>query len=847
MSPPRHLLGRLGVIVALAATYFVAGKLGLALAHVNASVSAVWPATGIAMAALLILGVWIWPGILIGAFLVNLTTVGIVWSSLGIATGNTLEGVICATLVVRFMRGPRLFQQPRDVFSFAGLAAVATAVSATIGVTSLVFAGLARWESSTGLWLTWWLGDVAGALVVAPLILLWNSARLPTWRTRAILEGTLLAACLLTVGMIVFKGLIPPLARHSTTFLVFTVLMWAAARFGRRVTATAIFALSAIAISGTLEGTGAFAQGNQNESLMMLQAFMAVTSVMTLALAAAVQEHRRAEQRIRRINHVLERRVAVRTKLLQTMNEQLQGSEARLIEAQQVAHIGSWEWDITRNAVSWSAELYRLYGLEPHRFTASYEGFLNRVHPEDRERVHAVISTALQDAKPFRFEHRILVADGAVRTLDAQGRVVVDDQGRPIRMTGTGQDVTERKRVEEGRAELIREQIARREAEETNRVKDEFLAMLSHELRTPLNAIVGWAHLLDEGKLDPADVRRAIETIRRNAQIQSHLISDLLDISRIDSGKLELKFQSVDLVSVIHAALDTVGPAVKAKEVTVVPRLESGVPKMQADPDRIQQVIWNLLSNAMKFAPENGRVEIRLTVRDGRAEIQVEDNGPGVSSKLLPHVFDPFRQGDSSSTRRYKGLGLGLAIVRRLVELHHGTVAVRNRSPQGGAIFIVALPLGSPEPTGSTSPAGTSAAQVAAPLLRGVRVLVVDDEKDSRELVATVLARAGAEVIGRSSAAEALQVVETDRPDLVLTDIEMPGEDGYALLERMRALRAEIGALVPVVALTAHARTEDVARAIAAGFQTHVAKPLDPVELVRIVSELVARAPQQKP
>jgi PAS domain S-box-containing protein len=842
------------VLALIATAYFAAGKLGLMLAFVNESATAVWPPTGIALACFLVLGYRVWPGILAGAVAVNATTAGTLLTSLGIGAGNTLEGLVGAWLVNRFAGGRHAFDRPSGVFQFAVTAGLlATILSATIGTATLQAGGLMPRADAGRVWLTWWLGDAAGALTVCPLLVLWITRPLYAWRPRRALEVAALTLAVIAVGAFVFAGWSPPrLRNHPLEFLCVPVLMWAAFRFGQRAVATATFVLSWIATWGTLQGFGPFARIEQNESLLLLQAYAGVVAVMMLAVSATVRERRRAEDETRRLNRELEKRVVERTGQLRGANQEmeremieraraeteLKESEARLMEAQEMAHIGSWEWDVAGDRVWWSAELYRIYGLDPGTFKASYAGFLERVHPDDREAANAIVSRALTDGHPFAYEHRVVRPDGAVRTLWARGRVIVSQDGKPMRMLGTAQDITEAKRAEEERAQLLREQLARREAEQANRLKDEFLATVSHELRTPLTAILGWAQLLNQGRLDAPGAAKAIETIHRNATMQSKLIGDLLELTSLDSGKVRLERGPVDLAAVVEAAVLAMRPAADARRVRLEVDLHDPPGPVDGDPHRLQQVVLNLLSNAVKFVPEGGRVALRLTRRDGRGEIAVEDDGPGIDPAFLPHVFDRFRQADASSQRQHGGLGLGLAIARRLVELHGGRMTAGNRGG-GGAVFTVSLPLlgteALPQPRSDGAPAG-----VDPDRLRGVHTLLVDDDPDSRDLVATVLAGAGADVAVAASVREAIERFTQRRPALVVSDIEMPGEDGYALLERIRARAG--GRWIPVVALTAYAGEHHAARARAAGFQAHIAKPVDPDELVQTVAAVLDRS-----
>jgi len=406
-------------------------------------------------------------------------------------------------------------------------------------------------------------------------------------------------------------------------------------------------------------------------------------------------------------------------------------------------------------------------------------------------------------------------------------------------------DITERRDQERQRLSLLtREQEARQDAESANRLKDEFLATLSHELRTPLNAIIGWSHLLRTGTLDAPTAARALETIDRNAKAQNQLINDILDVSRIITGKLHLAMQPLDPGAVMETAIDTLRPAATAKDITIEASLEPEVGTLSGDPDRLQQVVWNLLSNAIKFTPKGGKVQVRLRRLDSQAVIVVADSGPGISPEFLPHVFERFRQGDASTTRSHLGLGLGLAIVRHLVELHGGTVEASSEGEGKGSTFSVFLPLINARPRGA--PAGAKEKEPAvpvatAPQLDGLRILLVDDDAAGREAMATVLQSQGAHVICAATSEEALLAMSRERPDVLLSDIEMPGEDGHSLIRKVRALPADRGGDIPAAALTAYVRAEDRQKALVAGFQVHVSKPVQPEELAAVIAELAGR------
>jgi PAS domain S-box-containing protein len=684
-------LSRIAWLAGLTLVYFAAGKLGLSLAFTHASASAVWPPAGVALGALLVVGRDLWPAVLLGAFLVNVSTTGDVPSSLGIAVGNTLEAVVGAWLVHRVAGGPAALRRAEGVFRFAGLAVpIPAAIAATVGVTSLALSGLAERAALPSIWLTWWLGDTVGAIVVAPLIILWASRPRLHRNRGAALEAVLLLAAVILTAFLLFRGLILPLASgYPLAFLALPTLLWAAFRFGERETVTVSALLSAFAIWGTLDGFGPFASLPPEQSLVVLQAFIGVVTVAMLAAAAEVGGRSDSDAALVRLNQDLEARVASRTELLER-------TQARLIEAQQVAHIGSWEWDITNDSLWWSEELYRMYGVEPASFAASYEGFLAMVHPDDRALVESTVSRALRTGQPFSFDHRVVRTDGAVRRMYGRGRVVVDPDGRPTRMLGIGQDITERLEAEQERAKLAIEQTARREAEAANEAKDQFLALLSHELRTPVNAVMGWAHLLIEGRLEEGAHEKAIAAIYRNARIQAGLVSDLLDASRIRAGTLRLDLDTLDLAIVVGDAVESIRPMAISKDIRVV--IDVAPVSMVGDAERLGQVIRNLLLNSVKFASSGGQVSLTSRAIDGHVRITVEDDGPGISADFLPHLFEQFRQADPSMTREHQGLGLGLAIVRQIVTLHGGAVEAANRAGGVGAVFTVHLPLTAPAP-----------------------------------------------------------------------------------------------------------------------------------------------------
>ena len=418
------------------------------------------------------------------------------------------------------------------------------------------------------------------------------------------------------------------------------------------------------------------------------------------------------------------------------------------------------------------------------------------------------------------------------------------------------EDVTERVAREaelhaqiEARSRLLSsEKLARNEAERANRLKDDFLATISHELRNPLNAIMGWAHMLRLGKLNESSTERAIETIYRNAKSQAQLVADLLDVSRIISGKLRLDVRTVDLISIVNAAIDSIRPAADAKSIRLQTILDPAAGPISGDADRLQQIVWNLLTNAVKFTPKGGRVQVKVQRVDSHVEILVTDSGIGISKEFLPYVFDRFRQADATSTRIHGGLGLGLSIVHQLVDLHGGTVSVQSDGEGMGATFTINLPfvgvISTQKETETVNPVYSDEINTldGLPSLQGLKVLVVDDEADTRELIQEVLKECGSEVILSRSVAEALEALEEHKPDILISDLGMPDEDGYSLISKIRALPSDRGGHIPAAALTAYARAEDRMRVLRSGFQFHLPKPVDAAELVTVVASLAGRA-----
>lgn len=497
----------------------------------------------------------------------------------------------------------------------------------------------------------------------------------------------------------------------------------------------------------------------------------------------------------------------------------------RLRFALGAAGLGTWHVDLRTGVATHDENFNLILGLGTIETTGSLDDpSFTHIHPDDRGRVSDAIANAIATHAEYHLEFRVVREDGSLRWLRDRGRVILDNDGTALFATGAVMDVTEQRLAELERARLFRE------LQQANRVKDEFLATLSHELRTPLNAVLGWTRMLRRGTVPPERTNAVLDTIERNAAAQTQLVEELLDLSAMTSGGLRLAVTRVDLRELVGGAIETVRPAADAKSQRMHLTIDESVGELAGDPGRLRQVLWNLLANAVKFTPPGGAVDVTVTQGPSDVEITVRDTGPGIAPDFLPHVFDPFRQGDSPATRAVGGLGLGLAIVRHIVEAHGGTVSAQSGGDRQGSTFCVRLPSGRPH--------GSSSSPRGADVLRGRRVLAVDDDESTQELVATMLLMYGVSVRTAGHAAQAMQILSEWRPDVLLTDIAMPGEDGYALMRRVRSMPPPLGT-IPAVALTAYTDPQSVQHAFSAGFDAHLGKPLEPHVLADALSKVM--------
>lgn len=500
---------------------------------------------------------------------------------------------------------------------------------------------------------------------------------------------------------------------------------------------------------------------------------------------------------------------------------------------------------------TWNQAAEELFGYTAEEMIGQN---IRRIIPRERlEEEESIISRITQGERVAHFQTERIGKDGKRVSLSLTISPVKDITGKIIGASKIARDISAFKQREADREEaLAAEHAARKTAEQAGRMKDEFLATLSHELRTPMSAILGWSQLLKREPSGSGNLQQGLEVIERNARVQTQLIEDLLDMSAIISGKVRLNIQSIDPVGFIEAALETVRPASEAKGIRIEKLLDPAAGPIFGDPNRMQQIVWNLVSNAIKFTPRGGKVQVVLQRVNSHIEIAVADTGIGIKTEFLPHVFERFRQADASTSRKHGGLGLGLAIVRHLVELHGGTIVAASPGEGSGTTFTVNLPLSVVHREDPGAPRAHPRTQAEPGAFRSldlskVKVLVVDDEPDARQLIRRILEECQANVITASNAAEAVASVESERPDVLVSDIGMPETDGYELLKRVRALGRTRGGKIPAIALTAFARSEDRTRALQAGFQVHVSKPVEPSELIATVASVSGWADENRP
>lgn len=773
----------LGLGLLTTAVYIASAKLGLTLAFVAEQVTVVWPPTGIALCAALILGYRVWPAIWIGAFIANITTNAPAITSIGIATGNTLEAVVGALLLNKLVSFRPSLHRFRDIFGLILLAAgVSTTVSATIGVTSLCLTGMQPWSRFGSLWGVWFLGDAMGDVLVAPVALtFFASESRERLRARRHAEIALFVALIVIVDVLIFSSRSPLGPRyHPPDYAVFPLIIWAALRFGAAGTALGTFITATIAVLGTVAGNGPFASGNTNENLISLQLFMFVAAATGLIMATANTERDEAEKQL---------------------NQSEQRYRSLVVASSQVVWSTSESGEVIEDLPTW-----RAFTGQSKEETMN-RGWMQKVHPDDIERVREVWERSLETRTPHENEFRVMTADGTYRNVLARSVPVLQPDGEVREWVGTLTDITQKKRAE-------------REMQEANRRKDEFLAMLAHELRNPLAPIRNAVEIIRTSKNDAARIDWTCDVMERQIHHMSRLLDDLLDVSRITRGEIQLYKQTTDLNILVRRTIDASRPVIEKKEMQLSTDYANGAVPISADVTRIEQVITNLLNNAAKFTPAGGNIWISVDRGNDMAILKVRDNGRGMSPDLLPRIFDLFAQGDRSLARSEGGMGIGLTLVQSLVSMHGGTIEAKSAGLGFGSEFIVRLPMLPVVP----NMASRSDDRRAISERKKKRVLVVEDNFDSAETLAAMLKIMGHHVHIAHDGPSGLDEFSRIKPSIVLLDIGLPGITGYEVAEK---LRAQSGTELRIIALTGYGSDADRERVKAAGFDHHLVKPVD--------------------
>jgi PAS domain S-box-containing protein len=781
-------------VAGLAAVYVATGYVGLKLDPESSFATLVWPPSGIALAALLLLGYRFWPGIAAGAFLVNLLQ-GAPWlTACGIATGNTLEALLGAYLVQRGADFQPALERLRDVLGLIFRAAVlSTLVSATFGVFSLWLGGKEDLRPGPT-WLTWWVGDFLGVLVFAPVVLTWAAWPLPRVSGRRWAEAALLSVLLMAVALYVFA--MSPLGALESTrlkYAIFPLVIWAALRFGPRGASTATVVIVLLAVWGVTRNLGPFRSESLSASLLWLQFFVGAAALTGLTLAAVVAE--RAQAR------ALARESETRFSTL-----------AQAVPGILFTNTPDGLTDFTNQ------QFYDYTGMPPEG--ANGYGWIDAVHPDDVERTRRQWQACVGAGQSYELELRFRGKDGNYRWFLARAVPLRDDHGCIMKWFGTCIDIDKQKGAEQ----------ALREADHR---KDEFLAMLAHELRNPLTPIVNALGVigLRGGDRHQAAVW-ANDLLERQVGHLVRLVDDLLDVSRITRGVITLRKETVDLAPIVNQSVELVRPLIQARrhELTVV--LPAETVRVEADPTRLVQIVANLLSNAAKYTEPGGRIGLSVERQGNEMVLRVTDNGIGIAPNLLPHVFDLFVQAEPSLARSEGGLGIGLTLVRRLAEMHGGRVTAQSGGPHQGSEFVVCLPA-LPEACLDVPATGSTEESASAEPLR---VLVVDDNADAADSMVMLLRMQGHEVDAAYDGATALETARARRPQVVLLDIGLPILSGYEVARRLRGQGGADSLLL--VALTGYGHEESRRQARAAGFDHFLVKPVDPAELTQLLATM---------
>lgn len=822
----------------LAAIYFTVAKISLLLAIPPGYASAVWPPSGLAVAAILLAGNRMWPGIWLGAALANLTVQSSIGTAFLIGTGNALEAVVAAALVLRFIGLPRRFERGEDVFKFVVAAAIASMVAATIGVSGIALAGNMTAIDFANNWRTWWQGDVAGMLVVAPMILFWTAAPSRAMSTSKKFEATAFALTLAIAGYIVFgSGMSLTGYSPALLLLTFPLIIWAALRFDQLEVAAAINALCAIAVVYTIIGRGPFVAPSVNASLLLLLAFVSIVAITGLVLSAVVGQYRRATEALRQAHDELELRVSVRTHELEQANRALQ---------QDIAVRSRLEDDLKRSEEKFRLLVegirdYAIFMLDPQGRVASWNAGAESIKGYRADEIIGQHFSRFYppDAIASRFPQRELeVAAHIGRFVDEGWRVRKDGTTFWANVTITAlYDPSHKLR---GFAKVTRDMSESRRVEaleHSQRRMSEFLAMLGHELRNPLAPIRNALDVMRLRTGDPAAQEWARSIIDRQLTQLTRLVDDLLDVGRISSGKIALHREPIDINAAVQRAIEAIRPLADAASHALEVRLPSEPLMVDGDLTRLSQVVLNLLTNAIKYTPSSGRITVEAAREGDMAAVHVRDTGIGMPAELIPKVFDLFVQGERSLDRSEGGLGVGLTLVNRLVTLLGGTVSAHSEGRGQGSEFVIRLPALLDVPPPREVEAGR---RPASPTHRH-RVLVVDDNRDSADTLAALLEAWGHEVRTFYDGPSALEAAAEFDPDIALLDIGLPKMSGYEVAGRLR--QSAKGSMI-LVAFTGYGQDEDRRRVREAGFDYHLVKPLEAAALERILDSIgTAAAP----
>lgn len=633
---PRSERVRTAVLAAaLFVGYVSSARLGLELSIAHGVITPVWAPTGLSLAALVLYGPRLWPAVALGAFVANATSGASVPDAFFISIGNTLEALVGSLLLRRVGFRPAL-DRVRDVFALILFGAIAsTTISATNGVATLWASGEVARSQLDSEWLLWWVGDGMGNLIVAPLLFVLSTRPWRRLDLRMKLEGLVLLGLLVTFGSVVFLG-----GQWRYPHILFPLLIWAVLRFHQFGAVASSFVLAGTAIAGAVHGTTPIGNGTPTEIVQTLEGLTAGVAVSLLIFGAVLAERSRAERELAR-------------------------AHTRLAEAQEVAQIGSWEWDIATNRVTWSEELYRLWGLDPRSVELTYERYLDSIHPDDRELAQKTVEDAFAKGDSFLFDHRVELPDGPVRWIHSRGQVIVDESGAPARMLGTAQDITERKRIDE--------------------LRDSILAAVSHELRTPLTSIIGFAVTLKENadSLDERTRSSMVDHLVEQSRKLDHLLSDLLDLDRLRHGFVNPRFRPADVALLVEQLASNISSE------THELRIETRSSVAEVDAPKVERIVDNLLSNALNHTPPGTQILVRVESVPGGVMIAVDDRGPGVAESQRESIFEIFNRGTSGE--HVPGTGIGLSLVSQFTALHGGRAWVED-NPGGGASFRVFLP-----------------------------------------------------------------------------------------------------------------------------------------------------------